>query len=203
MNQDSIGRLYASFSDLLSYPTSSTLIQADGCLAQLRESHPEAVTAFENFLRGLQKIELEKLKELYTTTFDMQPVCYPYIGYQLFGESYKRGALMAQLNESYRAFGFSAEQELPDHLAVALRFLSLDSANRESEFCQSLLNSGVIPALEKMLKPFGAESENPYFWLLSSLQRFLTTQNVPKVLVVQGDFHQNLRDDVKKEFDHA
>lgn len=203
MNQDSIGRLYASFADLLSYPTSSTLIHADDCLAQLRESHPEAVTAFENFLRGLQKIELEKLKELYTTTFDMQPVCYPYIGYQLFGESYKRGALMAQLNESYRAFGFSAEQELPDHLAVALRFLSLDASNRAGEFCQSLLHSGVIPALDKMLQPFGAESENPYFWLLSSLQRFLTTQNVPKVLVGQGDFSQNLRDDVKKEFDHA
>ena len=173
MNQDSIGRLYASFSDLLSYPTSSTLIQADGCLAQLRESHPEAVTAFENFLRGLQKIELEKLKELYTTTFDMQPVCYPYVGYHLFGESYKRGAFMAQLNEAYHAFGYSAEQELPDHLAVILRFLGLDSTNRSGEFCQTLLNSGLMPALEKMLKVFGAESENPYSGLLSALHLLL------------------------------
>lgn len=184
MNQDSLGRLFASFADLLSYPTSSILIQADGCLAQLQDSHPEAVPDFENFLRGVNQVELERLKELYTTTFDMQPVCYPYIGYQLFGESYKRGALMAQLNEAYHAFGFSAEQELPDHLPVALRFLGLDSANREGEFCQALLHSGLIPALAKMLQPFGAESENPYFWLLASLQRFLV--QTPE-----------------KEFDHA
>src|SRR5512139_1851626 len=173
MNQDSIGYLYASFADLLSYPTSSILEQADNCLAQLRASHSEAAAAFEGLLRSLKGCELEKLKEIYTTTFDMQPVCYPYIGYQLLGESYKRGALMAQLNEAYHAFGFSAEQELPDHLPVVLRFFGLDSDNRTGEFCQALLNSGLIPALEKMLRPFGAESENPYFWLLSSLQRFL------------------------------
>lgn len=184
MNKDPIGCLYASFADLLSYPTALTLEQADDCLAQLQESHPVAAVAFENFLRGLKQLELEKLKELYTTTFDMQPVCYPYIGYQLFGESYKRGAFMAQLNETYHACGFSAGQELPDHLPVALRFLGLDSSDREGEFCQSLLNSGLVPALEKMLKPFGEESENPYFWLLLALQRFL----------VQAP---------EKEFDHA
>lgn len=173
MNRDSIGHLYASFADLLSYPTALTLEQADNCLAQLRDSRPETTITFESFLHGLKQLELEKLKELYTTTFDMQPVCYPYIGYQLFGESYKRGALMAQLNEAYHAFGFSVERELPDHLSVALRFLGLDSANREGEFCQTLLHSGLIPALEKMLKPFGAQSGNPYFWLLSALQSFL------------------------------
>lgn len=184
MNRDPIGHLYASFADLLSYPTALTLEQADDCLAQLRDSHAEAAVTFESFLRGLKQLELEKLKELYTTTFDMQPVCYPYIGYQLFGESYKRGALMAQLNEAYHAFGFSAEHELPDHVSVALRFLALDAANREGEFCQSLLQSGLIPAFEKMLKPFGAQSENPYFWLLSALQKFLV--QTPE-----------------KEFDHA
>lgn len=173
MNRDSIGNLYVSFADLLSYPTLSTLVQAETCLTQLQESHPVAAVAFENFLRGLKQLELEKLKELYTTTFDMQPVCYPYVGYQLFGESYKRGALMAQLNEAYHAFGYSVERELPDHLSIALRFLGLDSANREGEFCRALLHSGLIPALEKMLKPFGAQSENPYFWLLSALQSFL------------------------------
>lgn len=184
MGKDPTGNLYTSFADLLSYPTASILAQAEACLATLQESHTEAVPAFESFLRGLGHCEMEKLKELYTTTFDMQPVCYPYIGYQLFGESYKRGALMAQLNEAYHAFGFSAGQELPDHLPVAMRFLGLDSANRAGEFCQALLHSGLIPALEKMVQPFGSESENPYFWLLSSLKRFLV--QTPE-----------------KEFDHA
>ncbi|NJC97599.1 MAG: nitrate reductase molybdenum cofactor assembly chaperone [Anaerolineales bacterium] len=184
MNKDAIGAVYASFPDLLTYPTSSIHQQAENCLVRLQGIHPEAAVAMENFLHGLKQCTLERLKELYTTTFDMQPVCYPYIGYQLFGESYKRGALMAQLNEAYRAFGYSAGQELPDHLSVILRFLGLDTANREGEFCQALLNSGLIPALEKMLQPFGAQSENPYYWLLYALQRFLV--KTPE-----------------KEFDHA
>jgi nitrate reductase delta subunit len=113
------------------------------------------------------------MRELYTTTFDMQPVCYPYVGYHLFGESYKRGAFMAQLNEAYHAHGYSAGQELPDHLSVILRFLGLDAENHRDDFCKALINDGVNPALEKMLKVFDAQSENPYFGLLSALHLFL------------------------------
>jgi nitrate reductase delta subunit len=173
MNQDSIRVIYASFADLLAYPAPSIFTQAEACRARLQESVPEAAIAFESFLRGLRRCELEKLKELYTVTFDMQPVCYPYVGYHLFGESYKRGAFMARLNEAYRARGYSAGLELPDHLAVILRFLGLDSDNYAGEFSQTLLREGVQPALEKMLKTFGEESENPYFGLLAALHLFL------------------------------
>jgi len=173
MQNDSTELLYDLFADLLAYPTTAIPGQTEECLAQLRESHPEAGSAFEKFHHGLQQHPLEKMEELYTVTFDMQPVCYPYVGYQLFGESYKRGVFMAQLNEAYHAFGYSTEQELPDHLSVILRFIGLDSANRQGDFCQALLNEGVMPALAKMLQTFGSESENPYFGLLTALQSFL------------------------------
>ena len=174
MNKDSI---YDLFADLLAYPTPDLIHQAQACIKELRPTHPdqnrrgfpEAASALEKFSLALEQRPLEQIEELYTTTFDMQPVCYPYIGYQLFGESYKRGAFMAQLNEAYRALGYSAGQELPDHLSVALRFLSLDSANREGDFCQALLNEGIAPALGKMRQAFG-ESENPYASLLTALQ---------------------------------
>jgi nitrate reductase assembly molybdenum cofactor insertion protein NarJ len=85
---------------------------------------------------------------------------------------------MAQLNEAYHVVGYSAEQELPDHIAVVLHFVGLNSANRQGDFCQSLLNEGMIPALEKMVKKFGERSENPYFGLLTALQSFLI--QIPK-----------------------
>jgi len=173
MPKDSLCILYDSFADLLAYPTSDIWLQAETCLAQLRESHPEAASALERFSFGLGQRMLEEMEELYTTTFDMQPVCYPYIGYHLFGESYKRGAFMAQLNEAYHAFGYSAGQDLPDHLSVTLRFLGLDSANRQGEFCQALLNEGLIPALAKMLQTFDKQSTNPYFRLLTALHSIL------------------------------
>ena len=173
MPKDSTSSLFDLFAALLEYPSAETTEQARDCLEQLKPTQPETADALEKFVRRLDQQSLEKMRELYTITFDMQPVCYPYVGYHLFGESYKRGAFMAQLNEAYHAFGYSAEQELPDHLAVILRFLGLASTNRSGEFCQTLLNSGLMPALEKMLKVFNNDSENPYARLLSALQLFL------------------------------
>jgi nitrate reductase delta subunit len=173
MNKDSISLLYALFADLLSYPDGGLIPKTEACLGELRSVHAEAAQGMEAFRCGIQNLPIEKLGELYTVTFDMQPVCYPYAGYQLFGESYKRGAFMARLNEAYRAVGYSAGEELPDHVPVILRFLGLDSANRQGEFCQTLLAEGLIPALEKMLQPF-AESPNPYGQLLKALQLVLT-----------------------------
>jgi nitrate reductase delta subunit len=164
---------YPLFADLLEYPASKMIQQTDRLLEQLKLTYPEAAERFKKFAAASMQHSLERMQELYTTTFDMQPVCYPYVGYHLFGESYKRGAFMARLNEAYHAVGYSAGQELPDHLAVILRFLGLDSVNRQEDFCRSLLDEGLIPALEKMLKVFEEGSENPYFGLLSALHLFL------------------------------
>ena len=184
MNKDPISTVYDLFADLLEYPSTITSMKAGFCYERLKVFQPEASGVFERFYTEMENRSLEKMQELYTVTFDMQPVCYPYLGYQLFGESYKRGAFMAQLNEAYHAAGYSAQQELPDHIAVALRFIGLNTDNRKSDFCQSLLKEGLIPALEKMLKTFGERSENPYFGLLSALHLFLVSTP-------------------EKEFDHA
>ncbi|HRQ21809.1 MAG TPA: nitrate reductase molybdenum cofactor assembly chaperone [Anaerolineales bacterium] len=173
MVKDSTSSLFDLFAALLEYPSPETVGQAQDCFEQLKPTHVEAAEALEKFVRRLDQLSLEKMRELYTITFDMQPVCYPYVGYHLFGESYKRGAFMAQLNEAYHAFDYSAGQELPDYLAVILRFLGLDATHRSGEFCQTLLSHGVQPALEKMLKVFNEDSENPYEGLLSALRLFL------------------------------
>lgn len=173
MVKDSTSSLFNSFAALMEYPESDVKQQAEQCLVQLQSVHPETAEVLEKFVRRLDQLSLDKTRELYTTTFDMQPVCYPYVGYHLFGESYKRGAFMAQLNEAYHARDYSAGLELPDHLSVILRFLGLDAENRDGELCQALIHNGVMPALEKMLKVFDAESENPYLGLVSALRLFL------------------------------
>ena len=164
---------YGLFASLLEYPTAAILQQAEQCLKRLKPVHPEAAEAFERFAYAMGQLSLERVQELYTTTFDMQPVCYPYVGYHLFGESYKRGAFMARLNEAYRTFDYSAGKELPDHLSTILRFLGMDAANRRGDFCRSLVDEGLVPALGKMLQTFGTQSENPYHALLSALQLIL------------------------------
>jgi nitrate reductase delta subunit len=173
-----ISTMMAAF---LEYPVSTSSELVGQCLEQMRFASAEAAGMFEKFAGASKQHSLEQMQELYTITFDMQPVCYPYVGYQLFGESYKRGAFMAQLNEAYHALGYSAGQELPDHLSVILRFLGRDANSHQEDFCHALINEGLIPALEKMLKVFRLESENPYVWLLSALHLFLV-QNHAKEL---------------------
>ncbi|MFT3894942.1 MAG: molecular chaperone TorD family protein [Anaerolineales bacterium] len=184
MTKDAISTLYDLFADLLEYPTLATPLKAVFCYERLKDAQPEASELLKSFYNEMEQRKLGQMQELYTVTFDMQPVCYPYVGYQLFGESYKRGAFMAQLNEAYHGFDYSCGQELPDHLAVILRFLGQDVDNREGEFCKATVNDGLKPALEKMLKTFGEQSENPYFKLLSALNLFLVSTS-------------------EKEFDHA
>lgn len=173
MAKDSASILYDLFADLLDYPTLATSLKAGHCYARLQQSQPEATPLLESFYQTMEQRTLGQMQELYTTTFDMQPVCYPYVGYQLFGESYKRGAFMAQLNEAYHACDYSAGQELPDHLPIILRFLGLEMTRKQDDFCQVLLKEGLMPAVEKMLQAFGQQSENPYFQLLSALHLFL------------------------------
>lgn len=107
------------------------------------------------------------MQEIFTRTFDLGPVCYPYIGYQLFGEDYKRGNFMVTLLEGFKANGFAPpEGELPDHLAVCLNFLAV--LNKE-DLVEAFYEECLIPSLEKMTASFEGEA-NPYNFLIKAIQ---------------------------------
>ena len=164
MAHDTTGRLYRLFADLLGYPTPALARQAQEAAAGAETGQAAALlTGFHSFAEQTPPARLE---ELYTGTFDLQAVCYPYVGYHLFGESYKRGMFMAQLNAGYRERAFSAENELPDHVGVILRFLALAPAD---DFSQTLLHEGLIPALDTMAQAFGVQSDNPYAGVIRAL----------------------------------
>ncbi len=173
---ESNGPLYELFADLLEYPSPAIFRQTEVCIEQLQPVQLEAADLLDRFHRNVKTLTLEQLEELYTSTFDMQPVCYPYVGYQLFGESYKRGAFMARLNGHYHSLGYFSGKELPDHVAVVLRFLSLDAVKKEDDFCQTLLYEGLLPALGKMSETLEKLAGNPYAILISALLLVLTEE---------------------------
>jgi nitrate reductase delta subunit len=166
MAQDTTGHLYRLFADLLEYPTPALARQAQECSELLSAASPQAAALLKRFRCFVEQAPAARLEELYTGTFDLQAVCYPYVGYHLFGESYKRGMFMAQLNEGYRERGFSVGNELPDHVAVVLRFLALAA---DGDFSQVLLREGLIPTVDKMAQAFGDPSDNPYAGVIRAL----------------------------------
>ncbi len=119
----------------------------------------EMLSALLERSRGMSRGEIE---EMFTRTFEINPVCALEVGWHVYGEDYARGALMVRLREELRERGIPELTELPDHLTHVLQLLS----RLEKELADDLAGRYVIPALEKMLAAI-EEQECPYEELLA------------------------------------
>lgn len=143
-------RLFQRFAQLLEYPQSGVVDAARECEALLARAGTDqsAATLLHAFRTFSETTPLARLEEVYSGTFDLDPACHPYVGYHLLGESYKRSVFLLELKARYRAQGFDVpENELPDHLAVMLRFLA---ANDEASLTGELIREALLPALDRM-----------------------------------------------------
>ncbi len=142
--------IFRLFADILEYPRPGVKESIRECEALIASKDAETGALLGKFSTFVKKSSLEKMQEVYTTTFDLGATYHPYVGYHLLGESYKRSAFLLELKERFRAEGFAAEEkELPDHLAVLLRFMSVC---HNEDTTRELACEGLLPVLKKMLK---------------------------------------------------
>jgi nitrate reductase molybdenum cofactor assembly chaperone NarJ/NarW len=157
------------FAGLLEYPRGGEAgLAAEGASA-LSGAHPEAASLLGGVRAYWEGTTRARAEEVFTTTFDLQATCAPYVGVHIFGEGYKRRVFLSGLNAIYSARGFSAGRELPDHITVLLRFLAGPADGEEARI---LLEDGLVPALAKMIESF-ADSGNPYGDVLRALRMVL------------------------------
>lgn len=133
------------FARILEYPGPDLL----DCVSEVSEwvSDPvarDALGRFEAFVAGTDPGRVE---EIYSETFDLNPARYPYAGHHLCGENYKRSMFMVALSDLYRESGFDGGVEMPDHLAVLLRFIS--QVDNEV-LAEDLLAEAVLPTVENL-----------------------------------------------------
>ena len=157
------------FADLLSYPDGNTRQTAVECAELLRSCHPQAADPLISFVNFLDVQQAARVEEIFTATFDLQPACHPYVGYQLCGESQQRTIFLIKLQQIYNQYGFATGSELPDHMSTLLRFIGT-VADRDCR--EELVSDGLLPALEKLLQGVD-EGEHPYVELLKALRSFL------------------------------
>ena len=158
------------FADLLSYPDGATQQTATDCATLLRALYPKSAESLTGFVKFLDGQDAARIEEVFTETFDLQPACHPYVGYQLCGESQQRTMFLIKLQQLYNQHGFAAGSELPDHLSTMLRFIGTVT---DRSCRQELISDGLLPALEKLLQGLDTTGEHPYVKLLRALQRFL------------------------------
>jgi len=136
------------FADILDYPAPGLAGKAAECAALISAAQPEAAALLESFRGFAEENSLGKLQEVYSGFFDLNSICHPYVGYQLFGENYKRSVFLIGLKKAYRDEGFEATaSDIPDRLSIVLRFVA---HSKGGEDIDELLNRGLLPALARM-----------------------------------------------------
>ncbi len=145
---------YNHLAGLFAYPGHGFAQGVSEAQGLLDRQYPDAgaeLKPFTEFVSGAAPTELE---EVFTRSFEVQAITTLDIGYVLFGDDYKRGALLVNLNREHRRAGVDCGNELADHLPNALRLLARMS---DIELRAELVQKIVAPALRKIIGEFEPE----------------------------------------------
>lgn len=138
------------FAGLLAYPTPGLVGAAHACASALAPDCPEAARLVRAFAGFVDRTPAGRVEEIYSAVFELDAATPPYVGYHLFGESYKRSTFLLRLRAACRAAGVDPGPELADHVAVVLALLATTG---DEELRGELVEDAVVPALERMLGP--------------------------------------------------
>jgi len=142
---------YALLAGLYQYPDVGYPQKVGDIQDFVVNNYPEAGEDINTFVELLPAHDLNMMQELYIRSFDVQSVTTLDIGYVLFGDDYKRGELLANLNREHGQTDNDCGSELGDHLPNLLRLISkLDDRDLIVEMMEEL----IVPALKKMIGEF-------------------------------------------------
>jgi nitrate reductase molybdenum cofactor assembly chaperone len=145
---------YRLLSELLEYPKAGYPERVREIRDALEGLYPEACAELDQFLELLPAHDLTTMQELYTRSFDVQAMTTLDVGYVLFGDDYKRGVLLANLNSEYREADIDTGTELGDHIPNLLRLMEV---LKDEEVLHDLAYAILAPALLEMMREFSSE----------------------------------------------
>jgi len=145
---------YDFLAGVYEYPTVGYSEKVSTAQAFFDKKFPEAAALFRPFSSYMATLPLKKQEELFIRSFDVQSVTTLDLGYVLFGDDYKRGELLVNLNREHREVQNDCGIELADHLSNVLRLLP---KMQDEELVEELARRIVAPALRRMIPGFEPE----------------------------------------------
>ncbi|MCX2726376.1 hypothetical protein OO015_02575 [Thermomicrobium sp. 4228-Ro] len=140
--------LLSLLADFLDYPHPGLASTVARLVELARELAPPALPYLRTFRGYVERTPVGLLEEVYTALFDLNPVFYPYVGYQLFGETYRRSHFLIALKERYATVGLPTDMTVvPDRLSLMLRF----AARADPLESSTVVQEALLPALRRML----------------------------------------------------
>lgn len=147
-------RKYDTLTKLFIYPHADILTEINEVKEVVEEFHPEMVETLNPFIDCVRESTRSEMEEIYTRTFDVQAVTTLDIGYVLFGDDYKRGELLANLNREHLSARNDCGTELADHFPNILKLLPRMA---DEVIRLELVVNIVLPALNKILNDFSSD----------------------------------------------
>jgi nitrate reductase delta subunit len=154
---DERGKVYGQLAALFAYPRGAYVAELEVRTAAIAAAHGAAAESLQPLLELGRRSTLEEIQEIYTRTFDINPVCTLEVGWHIYGEDYARGAFLVKMREMLRENGIAESRELPDHLTHVLVILG----RLQGIVADDLAARYLLPALDKMLDSM-KDNESPY-----------------------------------------
>lgn len=142
---------YHLIADLFEYPDQQYPEKVSRVKELLAESYPKAAVELEKFIELLPGDNIQTIQALFSRTFEVQAITTLDIGYVLFGDDYKRGELLSNLNREHADANSDCGSELSDHLPNLLRLMSL---SKDEAMIEELVEEIISPALRSMSNEF-------------------------------------------------
>ncbi len=159
---------FALLASLLRYPSEGYVSDVARSCDVFASADHEVAAHLSEFLEQTRQLSAEDLQVLYTSTFDLDPVCSLELGWHLFGENYERGEFLVKMRGELRRLGVKESTELPDHLSHVLEALG----RMEPEEAANFVAACLFPALDKMIAGIRGKS-NPFENVLLAAQQLL------------------------------
>ncbi len=148
---------YEKLARLFQYPRTDYKERVKEAETVLTELYPETLTTFKQFSDFVFNSSHNEITEIFTRTFDVQAITTLDVGYVLFGDDYKRGELLVNLNREHREAANECTDELADNLA---NLLSLLPKMQNHDIRDELVEMIIMPGLIKIINEFDTKNIN-------------------------------------------
>lgn len=160
--------VHHALAGLLRYPDADYGARVAAAQAALAATPSLPREPLARFAEAVAALSLTELQELFCRTFDLNPQCALEVGWQLFGEDYKRGAFLVSMRQELLDHHIAEQGELADHLIHLLPLL----AAQEPERADALATIAVLPAVGKMRSGL-ANTDNPFREVIATIEQTL------------------------------
>ena len=137
---------YDLLAALLDYPAEGYPTAVNRCMLALDSRDGGAGQILAPLREKTQEMSVAEIQEMYTRTFDINPVCTLEVGWHVYGEDYARGAFLVKMREKLRENNLPESVELPDHLTHVLILLGRLDGDEADQLAARYL----LPAFKKM-----------------------------------------------------